>query len=114
MGLLDGKVAIITGAGSGIGRASALRFAEEGARVVLGDRSQAVMETAGMIGDAAAAMTMDAGSEPDVAALVALAHDKFGRIDIAFANAGVGGRDDRYLRPDARGMDRNPAGVNRT
>lgn len=91
MGLLDGKVAIITGAGSGIGRASALRFAAEGAKVVLGDKSEAVHETAALVGDAAVAVTMDAGSEADVQALVALAHERFGRLDIAFANAGISG-----------------------
>jgi NAD(P)-dependent dehydrogenase (short-subunit alcohol dehydrogenase family) len=91
MPLLDGKVAIITGAGSGIGRASALRFAAEGAKLVLGDKSEAVHETAAAIGNAAVAVTMDAGSEADVEALVALAKEKFGRLDIAFANAGISG-----------------------
>ncbi len=91
MGLLDGKVAIITGAGSGIGRASALRFAAEGTRVVLGDKSEAVHETAALVGEAAVAVTMDAGSEADVQALVALAHERVGRLDVAFANAGISG-----------------------
>ena len=49
MGALDGKIAIITGAGSGIGRASALRFAAEGAKLVLGDKTEAVMDTAKMV-----------------------------------------------------------------
>lgn len=89
MGLLDGKIAIITGAGSGIGRASARRFAEEGAKVVLGDKSEAVHETAAGIGAAAVAMQMDAGTEADVAKIVALAQTSFGGIDIAFANAGI-------------------------
>ncbi len=91
MGALDGKVAIITGAGSGIGRASALRFAAEGARLVLGDKSDAVHETAKMIGDAAVSVEMDAGVEADVAALVATALERHGRLDIAFANAGISG-----------------------
>jgi NAD(P)-dependent dehydrogenase (short-subunit alcohol dehydrogenase family) len=89
MGALDDKVAIITGAGSGIGRASAIRFAAEGAKVVLGDKSAAVHETAKMIGDAAIAVEMDAGIEADVAALVASALEKHGHLDIAFANAGI-------------------------
>ena len=72
-GALEGKVAIITGAGSGIGRASAIRFAAEGAKVVLGDMAASVHDTAAMIGDAATAVQMDAGDESDVAALVAKA-----------------------------------------
>lgn len=91
MGLLTGKVAIITGAGSGIGRASAIRFAAEGAQVVLGDMAESVHETASLIGASASAMQMDAGEEADVARLVAHALDRHGRIDIAFANAGISG-----------------------
>jgi NAD(P)-dependent dehydrogenase (short-subunit alcohol dehydrogenase family) len=89
MGLLEGKIAIITGAGSGIGRASAKRFVEEGARVVLGDKTEAVHETAASIGVAAVAMQLDAGTEADVAKIVALAQSTFGGVDIAFANAGI-------------------------
>lgn len=90
-GQLNGKVAIITGAGSGIGRASAIRFAEEGAKLVLGDMSDSVHETAKMIGEAATAVQMDAGNEEDVAAIVKLALDTHGKLDIAFANAGISG-----------------------
>ncbi|MEE9434745.1 MAG: SDR family oxidoreductase [Sphingorhabdus sp.] len=91
MGALDGKIAIITGAGSGIGRASAIRFAEEGAKVILGDLSDSVHETAKMIGGSATALQMDAGEEDDVAKIVKLALDSHGQIDIAFANAGISG-----------------------
>ncbi len=91
MGALTGKIAIITGAASGIGRASALRFAKEGAKVVLGDWSDSVHEVAKEIGDAATAMQIDAGKEDDVAAIVKLALDTHGRIDVAFANAGISG-----------------------
>ncbi|HEU4970049.1 SDR family NAD(P)-dependent oxidoreductase, partial [Sphingomonas sp.] len=87
---LAGKVAIITGAGSGIGRATARRFAAEGAKLVIGDKSDAVRETADMIGgDSVIAMQMDAGSEADVQQLVATAVDRFGGLDIAYANAGI-------------------------
>ncbi len=91
MGMLDGKVAVITGAGSGIGRASAIRFAQEGAKLILGDMAGSVHETAAMIGDAATACQMDAGKEEDVAKIVALALDTHGHLDIAFANAGISG-----------------------
>jgi NAD(P)-dependent dehydrogenase (short-subunit alcohol dehydrogenase family) len=90
-GQLDGKVAIITGAGSGIGRAAAILFAREGAKVVLGDKSEGVHETAKMVGDAAIAVQMDAGLESDVAALVATALSTHSHLDIAFANAGISG-----------------------
>ena len=90
-GALEGKVAIITGAGSGIGRASAIRFAAEGAKVVLGDMAASVHDTAAMIGDVATAVQMDAGDEAEVAAIVAKALELHGQIDIAFANAGISG-----------------------
>jgi len=93
-GRLQDKVAIITGAGSGIGRAAALLFAQEGARVVLGDKTAAVHDTAKLIeeaGGSAAALQIDAGVEADVAKLVAAARSAYGRLDVAFANAGISG-----------------------
>lgn len=93
-GQLQGQVAVITGAGSGIGRAAAMLFAQEGARVVLGDQHEAVFETAQAIealGGQALGMQMDAGLEADVVALIAAAQRQFGRLDVAFANAGISG-----------------------
>ena len=91
MGQLEGKIAIITGAGSGIGRASAILFAEEGAKVILGDKTEAVHETAKMVGEAATAIQIDAGLEGDVQKIIALALSKHGQLDVAFANAGISG-----------------------
>jgi NAD(P)-dependent dehydrogenase (short-subunit alcohol dehydrogenase family) len=87
---LEGKVAIVTGAGSGIGRASAIRFAAEGAKVVCVDL-KGQDETAATIGAAAIAEQADAGSDSDVQDLVQLALEKFGRLDVFFANAGISG-----------------------
>ncbi len=88
---LEGKVAIVTGAGSGIGRATAQLFAGEGAMVIAADISEAVEETAQLIGPAAVAVRADAGSDEDVAHLVRSAAARFGGLDIFFANAGVSG-----------------------
>ena len=93
-GRLDGKIAIITGAGSGIGRASAILFASEGARLVIGDKADSVHATARAIeaaGGEVVAVQMDAGSESDVAAMVDAAVATYGGLDIAFANAGISG-----------------------
>jgi NAD(P)-dependent dehydrogenase (short-subunit alcohol dehydrogenase family) len=87
---LANKTAIVTGAGSGIGRASAIRFAAEGANVICADLKGAD-ETAAMIGDAALAIQADAGSDEDVQDLVQAALARFGALDIFFANAGVSG-----------------------
>ena len=94
MGALDGKIAIVTGAGSGIGRASAKRFAAEGARLVIGDKTDAVFETARAItesGGEVTALQIDAGNEADVIKLVDTARSIYGGLDVAFANAGISG-----------------------
>ena len=95
MGRLQGKVAIVTGAASGIGRASALLFAAEGAKVVAVDREpsavEAVAETARAAGGEAIAFTADAGSEPAVQAYVAFALETYGGLDVVYANAGISG-----------------------
>lgn len=92
---LAGKVAIVTGAASGIGRAAALRFARAGAGIVVFDRSETVHDVAAAIqaeGLRAVALTGDAGAEPDVLASIAAAQDGLGRLDIFYANAGISGQ----------------------
>jgi NAD(P)-dependent dehydrogenase (short-subunit alcohol dehydrogenase family) len=87
---LAGKHVVVTGAGSGIGRACATRFAAEGARVVVADRDQArVTAVAAEIG--ALAVTADVSRESDIIALIAAAQDHHGPIDLLFSNAGVAG-----------------------
>jgi len=93
MGRLDGKVAIITGAGSGIGRASAVLFAQEGAQVVVADMSESAgMETVGLAraggGDALFAAT-DVRREAQVEAMVNQAVAAFGKVDILYNNAAI-------------------------
>jgi NAD(P)-dependent dehydrogenase (short-subunit alcohol dehydrogenase family) len=91
--LLEAKSAVITGAGSGVGRASALRFAEEGARVVCADLNlEGVKETVRLIEDAGGAATplgADVSKQEDVAAAVNTAVEQFGRLDIMFNNVGI-------------------------
>ena len=95
MGRLEGKRAIVTGAGSGIGRASALLFAREGAAVLAVDKTRdAVEQTAAQIaaaGGRAVALAADAGNEAEVQAYVARALAEFGGLDVVYANAGISG-----------------------
>jgi NAD(P)-dependent dehydrogenase (short-subunit alcohol dehydrogenase family) len=94
---LEGKVAIITGGASGMGRSSALMFLAEGARVVIADLNQKTAEEtldlAGKDGYANAIRfhRADVAKEQDIAAMVALALSEFGRLDCMFNNAGLGG-----------------------
>lgn len=90
-GRLAGKVAVITGAGSGIGRASALLFAQEGAKVVCADRSGEQDKTAAEIGDAAVGVHVDVSLASDVERMIAIAEERYGRLDVLFNNAGFGG-----------------------
>ena len=109
MGLLDGRVAIITGASKGIGRALSLRFGREGARVICAARSaDLVKETAAQVqkaGGLAVAVACDAAIEDDVRRLVAAGVKAFGKIDTLVNNAGDGGPTKKvqdYLMEDWR------------
>jgi NAD(P)-dependent dehydrogenase (short-subunit alcohol dehydrogenase family) len=100
MGLVSGKVALVTGSGGGIGRATALKFAEEGAKVIASDiNSDEGNETVGLIkqngGDAAFARA-DVTRSADVAALIATVVDTYGQFDCARNNAGIGCRSLNY------------------
>lgn len=92
---LAGKRTLITGAGSGLGRASALRFGQEGAAVLCVDRDAASAESAAAAvreaGGTAAACAADVSSEPDSERMVAEAVEAFGGLDVLFANAGIAG-----------------------
>lgn len=96
-GRLAGKVAIITGAASGIGYASALRFAEEGARVVLADIAadglHNAVERITQAGGQAVGWQTDVSDAEQVAALVEAAIEHYGRLDVMFSNAGIAYRE---------------------
>lgn len=94
--LLQDKVALVTGAASGIGRAAALKFAQAGARVGLLDVSQdaldsAVAELTDAGGPGALALKVDVRDPDGMAAAVAQLTERYGRLDILFANAGING-----------------------
>jgi NAD(P)-dependent dehydrogenase (short-subunit alcohol dehydrogenase family) len=97
MGRLDGRVAVITGGASGMGRATVLRFLAEGARVVVADLNEehgaALLREVDGAANAGAVrfVRSDVAVEPDVERLITLAVDEFGGVDIVFNNAGVGG-----------------------
>jgi len=92
----NGKIALVTGGGNGIGRAASVGFARHGAKVVVVDRDGAAAEaTAGIIrqnGGEALAVTADVTKSADVRAYVKAALDKYGRIDCFFNNAGIEGK----------------------
>ena len=92
---LEGKIAVITGGSSGIGRATALRFAAEGARLVLADiQAEPLEETRRLIeekGGEVIIKTTDVSNEEQVGALIELALDTYGHIDILCNNAGISG-----------------------
>jgi NAD(P)-dependent dehydrogenase (short-subunit alcohol dehydrogenase family) len=94
-GMLDGKSALITGGGGGIGRATALAFAREGARVAVADLMEdAARETVGLVnaaGGQAISLSGDVSREADVRAMIDAVVGAYGRLDCAFNNAGVAG-----------------------
>jgi NAD(P)-dependent dehydrogenase (short-subunit alcohol dehydrogenase family) len=90
MAELDGKCAIITGAGSGMGHASARAFVREGAKVLGVDISGREQETAEELGDACIPFHADVSQEPDVEAMFAAALDAFGKVDAVLNVAGIG------------------------
>ena len=106
MNRLENKVAAITGAGGGVGRAAALRMAEQGAAVVcadiVADANQETAELVDKAGGRAVAITVDVTSDANVHAMIAVAEDHFGGLDILFNNAGVmlAGDDDAVSTTD--------------
>jgi len=96
-GRLDGKVAVITGGASGMGRATVLRFLDEGARVVVADLNETTgAETLELVaargaGDRACFERCDVSQEEQVEAMIARALSEYGRFDVLFNNAGIGG-----------------------
>ena len=90
MGELDGKVAVITGAGSGMARASTKVFVREGAKVLAADISGREEETAAELGDVVVPFRCDVSKESDVEAMFAAAVEAFGRVDAVLNVAGLG------------------------
>jgi NAD(P)-dependent dehydrogenase (short-subunit alcohol dehydrogenase family) len=114
MGELDGKVAVITGAGSGMARASAQVFVREGAQVLAADITGREEETAAALGDAVVPFRVDVSDEAQVQAMFAAAVERFGRVDAVLNVAGVAGAQplaevtmeeyDRIMDVDLRGV----------
>ncbi|NBN64571.1 SDR family oxidoreductase [Pannonibacter tanglangensis] len=104
---LTGKVAVITGAGSGFGEGIAKRFAEEGARVVVADlNGEAAARVAGEIGASAVAVTADVTLRADVERMIKAASRGFGRLDILINNAGYSHRNKSLLEVSEEEFDR--------
>lgn len=103
-GSLEGKTALVTGGGSGIGRAASLAYAKDGARVVVADVNvEGGEETVQLIketGGEAILVHADVSKPEDTQAMVAQAVETFGSLDCAFNNAGIGGGKERHLTAD--------------
>lgn len=110
MGEFEGKVAVVTGAASGIGRATALAYAREGGRVLVSDLNEAgAEETVGMIragGGEAAAIRTDVSRPEECEAMVARAVELYGRLDCACNNAGIGGEQAPVANVSVEGWNR--------
>jgi NAD(P)-dependent dehydrogenase (short-subunit alcohol dehydrogenase family) len=110
-GKLEGRVAVITGGASGMGRSTVLRFLDEGASVVVADLNEATgKETLELAAARKAAeriryIRSDVSREADVEAMVELAMTEFGRLDIVFNNAGVGGALGSLLETEVEDWD---------
>jgi NAD(P)-dependent dehydrogenase (short-subunit alcohol dehydrogenase family) len=95
-GRLEGKVALVTGAASGIGRATALTFAREGAKLVIADMNvdggQQTVHTITENGSEATFIQVDVSNATEVEAMLSKAIDTYGRLDCAHNNAGIGAR----------------------
>jgi len=90
MGQLDGKVALITGGGTGIGKGTALMFAREGAKVVIAARREGPLrETCALAPDSISAVRMDLNSHDDRARALQAVIDRHGRLDVLVSNAGA-------------------------
>jgi NAD(P)-dependent dehydrogenase (short-subunit alcohol dehydrogenase family) len=88
---LANKIAVITGAGSGMGKSMAELFVREGAKVVCADRSGKEAEVAASLGDAAVAVHVDVASSRDIQLMINTAVERWGRLDVLCNNAGFGG-----------------------
>jgi NAD(P)-dependent dehydrogenase (short-subunit alcohol dehydrogenase family) len=110
-GRLEGKVAVITGGASGMGRASALRFLAEGARVLVADLNESsgkeTLELAAKQGAGARIrfQRVDVSREDDVVAMIAAAEREFGRVDCVWNNAGIGGAIGRLTDTEVEDWD---------
>jgi len=112
-GLVEGRTALVTGAAMGIGRATALAFAREGARVVLADvdagAGEATADEVRGLGREALFVRTDVSREPEVEALLAAALERFGGLDCAVNNAGVTGAQGAVQDIDAEAWARTLA-----